>query len=415
VTTGYESIKVEVAESQDPVQTNPLVWTDVTSHTLNLATNRGRDNFWDLHSPGSATFTFDYNFYSNVTVVPNTPVRVSANDSTSTTRRLFTGFLRPQNGYVLDVANALSATNLQALDFLSLLAERNFDAATIISEGSRAGTLMALIDVYYGSVFPAWQTETLDTGQTIMQDPPLGGTLLDIFQNLTFSEGGAFYVKSDGTVNFDDRMAIRNTSRIATSQVTFDDSGAGDSTYAANYTLYQPPVYTSASATRANDDSLTVTTDGKPQQIAQQVTYSESASVDLYGVSAFPAVTNALMSSNAETKALAERLVRSTNTVVTAPQRLRLFPRKYTTHLDAALKRELRDRATFKNTMTAPGAGADVWVERIQHTIDGASKEWTCDLSFTSRDQILADYDPSLWLLLNDGSNGILNTNTLAW
>lgn len=413
MTTGYDSLLVEVAEGQDPINTSSPTWTDVTTMVHNFTINRGRDNYWDAHSPGSASLTFNGDFYNDVAVVPNTPIRISANDSTATRKYLFTGFLRPQQGYVVDVAHTVTSTTLQALDFLALMGERQFTTA-IVSNGKTSGELLTFIEANYTPFAPTWQTSVYDDGQTIMQDIPTGGTVGDVYQNVAFSEGGAFYILVDGTLNFDDRTAVLNTSRMANSQVTFDDTGAGDSTYGTNYSLYQPLAYTIASVTRANDDSLTITEDGVPKQTAQTFTFFESASTDLYGHSTFPAVTNMLASSNTEAAALAERLVRSTNTVVSCPQRIRLFPRKNNAHLNAAVQRELRDRATFKNALTFP-SGADVWVERIQHTVDCGTKDWTCDLSFTSRDQILANYAPSLWLILNDGSNGILNTNTLAW
>lgn len=415
MTTGFNSLKIEVAQSQDPINTASPTWTDVTSMVHNFTTNRGRDNFWDSHSPGSAAFSFNNDFFNTVVVIPNTPIRVSVNDSTTTRKYLFAGFLRPQAGYVVDVAYNVSGTTLQALDFIALLAEQNF-TAKLASAGSRVGAFLALIVAAYTPLVPAWQTSAFDDGQTIMQDLEAGGTILDVIQNLVFSEGGAFYILGDGTVNFDDRMAIVNTSRIATSQIAFDDVGAGDSSYGVTYTLYQPPVYTTATVTRANDESLTIIEDGNPKQVQQPFTYSDVTNVLLYGTSAFPPVTNMLASSNAETQALARRIVKTTSGVVSAPQTIRLFPRRDNDQLDASVQRELRDRATFTNALTTPSS-EDVWVERIQHTIDLASRDWTCDLSFTSRSQgVTFGYDPESWLVLDDPTEGALDGFwQLAW
>ncbi len=409
MTTGYDSILVEIAENQDPIQTVTPTWTDISATLQTMTTNRGRDNYWDTHSPGTATFTFNSDFYA-IPVLPNTPIRVSANDSTTTRQYLFTGFLRPQQGLVFDFYNAVSSAQISAVDALGLIAERVFTTGT--AGNAITGACIAEIASVYDPLFPLWQTAHYDDGQTIMQDSPAGGTCLDAIQNLTFSEGGAFYVLGDGTVNFDDRMAIVNTSRIANNQVTFDDTGAGDSSYATHFSWYYPPVYTTATVTRLDDESLTMP-DGS--QGPQPFTFSEAANINLYGTSSFPPVTNAMMSSNTEAAALAERIVRTSNANWPAPKTLRLYPRRDNDQLDASVQRELRDRATFKNAVTTP-AGTDVWVERIQHTVDAASKEWTCDLSFTSRDQVLFNIDPGQWLVFNDATKGLLDgTRTFAW
>ncbi len=420
MTTGYDSLKIEVALNQDPIGTASPTWTDITTSVQSATINRGRDAQWESYSPGAASFVFNQEFYATGSaLVPNTLVRVSANDSGSVRRYLFAGVLRPQQGLLFDFHGSLSSSTIQAVDVLALMAERNFGTAG--SSDVTSGTLIAQLAALPVPVFPAWQTEDIDVGQTIMQNRgSTSGTYLDVFQNIAFSEGGAFYILGDGTVTFDDRTAVSAKARLSSAQIAFDDTGAGDSTYGTNFSVWVPPVYTTASVTRANDDSLTVIDPitGVASQVAQTFTYSDSTAVTNYGPISFPPVTNALMSSNTEAAALAQRLVDSSSAVVLCPKTIRLYVRRSDAKpseltLDAAIQRELRDFCTFANA--GAGLSTNVHVERIQHTFDMRNKEWTCDLSFSSRDQLLATTDPTLWLILNDGSQGILNTNTLAW
>ncbi len=414
---GYDSLLVEVAVNQDPILTVNPVFTDITGMVQTATTNSGRDNFWDTHSPGTATFTFNDDLYAGVIPLPNELIRVSACDSTGVRQYLFTGFLRPQAGLVHDFHGGISSTQIQAIDLLGLLAERNFDTP-LVGAGTNVETMLVSIGLIY-NCFPLWQTPDFDGGQAQMQDIPAGGTVLDAIHNLTFSDGGAFYVRGDGTVVFDDRNAVGTRTRLATSQVTFDGTSATGTTYAQNFSVYVPPVYTTASVTRLNDESLTQIDPqtGQSSQVAQTFTFSETASFAAYGPAAFPPVTGALMSSNTQAAALAELLVQTSNSVNHCVKTMRLYPTRVEPdgghdQLDAAVQRQLRDRALWKNPVVAP-SGFDCWVERIQHTFDAASKEWTCDLSFTSADQVLFHIDPTAWFTL--GTSALGGSDTLGW
>jgi hypothetical protein len=231
----------------------------------------------------------------------------------------------------------------------------------------------------------------------------MGVNALDLFHNIAMSEGGAFYVLGDGSIKFDQRFAPVSAPTQDASLITFDEAGVAGPSFGTDFTVWQPTVYTSASTQLANSD--------------QVATFEEAASLAAYGAAAYPQITGALVASTTEAQALSERIVRTSDSVVGCPKTIRLFPRRDNTTLNAVAGRELRDHCTFKSSVAHMGSGTEVTVERIQHSIDVASKSWTCDLSFSSRAQLFANYgDLPPWLILDDATNGKLDgTRELAW
>jgi hypothetical protein len=418
MTTGYSSLKIEVAYLQDPLTSSSLSWTDVSSRLRRLTITRGHQYRLDSFQPGTAQITltnrdlqFDPNY--NSSLLPMLPVRVSVNDSTSTSRKLFTGFVKPRDGFGFSYEKNTGETTFDCYDALGWMASKQLpplmDAHFVPAPaygGMTAGPMITALAAVYTPLFPAWQTASLDTGQTLMGDVPLGTDSKQFFDMLALSEGGAFYVLGDGTVNFDDRMAYFTKSRQVNSQVTFDESGAtGVSWKADPFTNDYPPVYTTASVATLSDPNATYS-------------YENPVPVANYGEAAFPPITGAYMSSSTEAQALAQRIVLTHSQPWFSPSKIRVSPRKNDTTLDACVQRELRDQVTVKN-LSGAGTGTQTslcHIESISHSID-VSGEWTCDFGFSSREQMLFNYDPSpTWIVLDGTVDGILDgSRQLAW
>jgi hypothetical protein len=416
MTTGFGSFLVEAAYAQDPITSSSLSWTDITARTKRFNTNRGHQNRLDSFQPGTAQVTFDehdlgFNPNANANLLPMLPIRISVNDSTSTSRKLFTGFLKPRESPTATYTPNWGEITFDCYDALAWMAGVNlpplmdakFQPAPAYG-GFTAGPMIALLDGAYGPLFPAWQTQTVDAGQGIMGDVPLGLDWLQFVQQLALSEGGAVYVLADGTVNFDDRMAWFVDSRQSSSQVTFDQLGsAGPSFKADGLNMRYAQTYTSASVSTLSNPSAT---------------YSFSASnVNTYGQAAFPAITGCYLSSSTEAQALAERIVQTSSTPTWSPGGIRLSPRKSSTVLDAAVKRELRDFVTVKTNKASGQLTSLCHVESIAHSVDFSTGEWTCDLGFSSRDQLLANYGATpAWFVLDSATLGLLDgTRRLVW
>lgn len=407
---------VEAAYAQDPITSGSLSWTDITSRVTRFNTTRGHQNRLDSFQPGTASVTFrdhDLGFdpNANANLLPMLPIRISVNDSTATNRKLFTGFLKPRESPTATFTPNWGEITFDCYDALAWLSGVNLpplmDAHFVPAPaygGTTAGPMITAVAAAYPPLFPAWQTQTLDTGQGIMGDVPLGLDALQFFQQVALAEGGAFYVLADGTVNFDDRMAWFVDSRQSSSQVTFDQTGAAGVKFKANgYAMRYAQTYTTASVSTFSNPSATYT--------------FTASNVAAYGQAAFPAITGCYLSSSTEAQALAERIVQTSSTPTWGPAGIRLAPRRDSTTLDAAVKRELRDYATVKTNKASGQLTSLSHVESIAHSVDFSSGEWTCDLGYSSRDQMLANYGATpAWFVEGDAALGLLDgTRRLVW
>lgn len=418
MTTGLASLKVEIADGQDPMNTVTPSWTDITGSVQHISTNRGRDEQWQAHEPSMATLTFNAQnsstFYPNTpSLIPNTPIRISMNDSTATRQFLFVGFIDPITKLQWDYSNTAGVTSFQCYDTLGFLARKQLPQLKTAIPGElffslngfgyqKAGQAIAALDAAY-DLTPAWASSSFADGQAMVKDFPLNTDALSVCQMLARADGGAFWVDKNGTLKYEDRYAAVST--YGTSQVTFDESGAGGAiSFGLNFSVWKLPVYTTASV--------------QLQDSTEVYSYSESATVDSYGTIAYPAITNCPLGSSTEAQSLAERLVRTSNAVVNGPKTCRVYPRRDNATLDCALQRDLRDRCLFKTTTAHMPSGANVHIERIQHDIDLTNNTWTTDFSFSSRDQLFFwfDINDPAWLVLDDATKGKLDgTRRFGW
>ncbi len=403
---GYDELKVEFAEGNDPIDSGSLSWTDRTSKVRHVTVNRGRPGPLDNFSPGTCTVQLNNNAAtftptSNTNILPGLPVRVSATDSGGSRRNLFTGFTNSRDGWTFDYQPNLSFATCSASDLLTRFANYQLPAAVppaTAMEGGYQQDIVANLISLYPDLFPAWAAPFVSEGQTIMGDLPLGTDALSFFTNLSASEGGAFYVDRDGTAQFDDRYKIRTANRMNNPQVTFDDhKTGGHCSYAiTDFTMvYALGIYNSA----------TISTVSEPDIVQS---FSDSSSIATYGAAAYPPISGALMSSSTEAYARVRHLVLANKTPFFAPGSLRLYPRRSTDHLDAAIKRELRDNVSALFHPVGGSTEFSLAVEHITHDIDIPTKTWTCDLTFSSLDRLGVDAGQN-WFLLDGTSSGILD------
>lgn len=218
--------------AQDPTR-GTLTWTEVTSDVIACSIKRGRDKITDEMPPGVCTFTLqnqsgDYDpVYSAGTYYSSVPwtgahVVVAADNSSTTEKRLFYGYIRANEGVQVTFDDFVSYTTISAYDWLGVAAESQYQGLTPSDQSPGTAVDEAMDDAGFSNV-----ARSLDTGNATLQSGELAwtGDLLGFLQQIARSEGGVLWCDVDGTVTFDGRSAYTE-SRFTSSQRTFSDDGA---------------------------------------------------------------------------------------------------------------------------------------------------------------------------------------------
>lgn len=401
---GYSSIKVEFGFGNAPLLF-PMTYTDVSADWQKITTTRGRSVQLDQYQPGTATivlknlgYTYDPDNAGGPYVgqlLPMTPVRVSALDSGSTRRNIFTGYVRPLNGWQVDYgADGKSSTStVNCVDFFQVLSTINLLAVDPLVDtqkfaGQHSGTqIQSLVlagllpgdpDMWTGATgLDDAGFSNLPRGQALVQPYIGGANALQWVQNMALSEGGAFYVDRDGNANFDSRYAPIRSSRMTTSQATFD-SVPGHVAYSALGKAYATVIYNSIIVTPAGQ----VTT-----------TDSDATSIDAYTENDLT-LSGLFLNDTSEAQARAAWYLAAFKDPTSCPAQLTVSPRRDNNALDGVLHRDLRDFVTVK--FKPPSASAQVIsecaVRSLSHSIDASSQAWTCTVGLEPLRYGFTDY-----------------------
>lgn len=433
MTTGYDSLKVEAGFGSGALAT-VTSWTDITSYVQTIQTQRGRSRALDQFTTGTATVTlnnntavFDPDAPGSFDVVPMVPIRISANDSSSTRQYLFVGYVRPLDGWEQNYTPNVCTTTMSCIDFLGVLAAQIFPTTHTVTSywtaplndflgkflrlhlipngtqdvpfatypGSKTGTLVSQL-LTDGTIFQPDEGWNISQTFVRVQGFLSSGNVLQWLQALVDNEGGALYVTRDGIVQFDGRYEQITNSRMTSPQSIFSDlTGAGKISFST----------TGLQKTYANElyNNVTVTAQNQPP-----ITLTDATSVTNYTQIDYTA--SGIQDSAAYARAQADFVLQQYKTPYASPSGLTLKPRRSDTVLDAALHAELRDRDVVE--FKAPGWTAhlqkDVFVESVGHQISVSSKSWDCNLTFSSADRLtFADFTNFFMLdtnVLDDGS-----------
>ena len=202
------------SEVADPV-------IDLSNVTRQITIRRGRNIMRDTYEAGRCTVrVLDPDSYFNPQntsspyfgyLTPLRKIRVSATTST-TSQFLFSGYVQDYR-YYYPQGQETGYVDIVCSDAFRLFAMANVSTITDATAGQTTGTR---IDKILDQVdFPS-NMRIVDTGSTTCQvDPATTRSSLQALQVAEFTEQGAFYIRTDGTVEFKDRSDVVGSLGVA--------------------------------------------------------------------------------------------------------------------------------------------------------------------------------------------------------
>ena len=200
---------------------------DISNQINNVSIRRGYNLLQEQFQTGTATIRLldqngDWNptntaspYYPNL--VPLRKVRISADSYF-----LFSGYTVAYN-YQWDKEQNVGYVDIELSDAFRLFNMSNITTVTGGTAGQTTGTRITAILDQIG--FPA-SMRNIETGATTVQaDPGTSRTSLQAFQNMEFSEQGAFYILPTGDAEFLSRATIQSKSGV--NPTFFSNDGTG--------------------------------------------------------------------------------------------------------------------------------------------------------------------------------------------
>jgi hypothetical protein len=187
---------------------------DLSSQTRQIRISRGRNIMRDTYEAGNCTVRVidqngDFNPQNPASpyfgfLTPLRKIRVAAT-TPSTQSFLFSGYVTDYK-YTYPTGQELGYVDITCADAFRLFAMANVSTISSATAGQTTGTR---IDKILDQVdFPS-SMRIIDAGSTTVQaDPATTRSSLSAIQVAEFTEQGAFYVRSDGEVEFKDRSAV---------------------------------------------------------------------------------------------------------------------------------------------------------------------------------------------------------------
>jgi len=290
-----------------------------------------------------------------------------------------------------------AVTALVAVDGLGMVARYDLDEITAAYAGDAVGTRMGRVLDDLG--FPASYRD-LDQGTTLTETT-FGVNALQHCQIAAASDGGFLYAQRDGTITFDGMSALTD-SRQLTSQITFSDSVTP--TYLAD-SIHRTGVGEGfRNVVRVGGGSVTTATVDSTATNAAPVTYQR---LDL------------LMSTDAQASGLASFYadLYSTETPVTSEVTFLVAAVSELSYNAELFHLKLRDRVTVD--FAPPGGGSALSDQCFIDGISGSITPARWDVTFHLSSADIYDNNlaaaPSAWMVLDDASNGILDTDVLGY
>ena len=200
---------------------------DISNQINNVSIRRGYNLLQEQFQTGTATIRLldqngDWNptnpaspYYPNL--VPLRKVRISADSYF-----LFSGYTVSYN-YQWDKEQNVGYVDIELSDAFRLFNMSNITTVTGGTAGQTTGTRITAILDQIG--FPA-SMRNIEAGATTVQaDPGTSRTSLQAFQNMEFSEQGAFYILPTGDAEFLSRATIQSKSGV--NPTFFSNDGTG--------------------------------------------------------------------------------------------------------------------------------------------------------------------------------------------
>jgi hypothetical protein len=208
--------------------TVPTPTIDLSPQTRRITIKRGRNIMRDTYEAGTCTVRVidqngDFNPQNTASpffgfLTPLRKIRVAA--TTPTTQSfLFSGYATDYK-YTYPVGQELGYVDISCSDAFRLLAMAN--VSTIASSGAGQTTGTRIDKILDQVDFPT-SMRIIDAGSTTCQaDPGTVRSALEAIEVAEFTEQGAFYVRSDGEVEFKDRSDV--VSSLAVAPIEFNQT-----------------------------------------------------------------------------------------------------------------------------------------------------------------------------------------------
>lgn len=403
------TIKVECAFASKPTDAS-YTWTDITSATRGISWSRGRED--ELEDMPAATGSivvkdnlgrFDPRntaspYYPNVK--PQKPIRATATTSGVTTG-LFQHFAQrwPRSSRL---GSVYAERTIETSDGFSQLAQASLAVSTFPEETTtaRVGRVLDLL--------PGWPVgrRGIDAG---FAKTVVGGsysdaettTALQHLQLVTQAEDGLLYIDKDGKLIFIARRnLISNTSINATLTDAVSPPG---SPYAA--------IVPSSEASAVRNEW--VGTRFSDLQLTEASVQTSSDASSILDYSRNTATIGSFLVADTEVKAQLDWK----NLLYAQPRDrldgLTVMPGTSATNWAAVLLIELGTNVTVRET--APGFASAVVANYMVRKIDVTIPPNPAEAAFTYGLQILPPVPATPWLVIGDGTKGLLDTNRLGY
>jgi hypothetical protein len=391
-------VDLVLGDSASPLGTGVLsdeatLPVDITSLVNAVSINRGRDRILDRHDAGRSTVTFtdatglfdpDNGTYADK-ILPMRQLKVTATYS-GVLYTLYSGFIDEWDYTYTPGENAAFVT-LVATDAFRIL---NLTTVTAVA-GSSAGDLTGkrLGEILDEISWPASSRDFSPGLTTCQADPGTARDTLSACQNVTDTELGAFFAKTNGVLKFMDRNAI--VKAHGSSPTVFVDTGAG---------IYYESIDFDIDDTILANDVTVQRTGGTAQNVSDKTSIASFFLRDL-------SRTGLLMDTDADALQQAKAILNERK-----DPELRIGAITIDAYGDtsnrviAALDTELFD--PIKVTRTQPGGGTvtrTLSVQGIEHMITPSSWKTT----FQTAEKILDGF------ILDSATSGVLGTSAISY
>lgn len=254
---------------------------------------------------------------------------------------------------------------------------------------------------------------SIDTGTSRVAQQNATGTVLDLLQEVAETENGAVYVDADGSIVFDDRLAVVTENRFVNSQATFDTTTPSGNQFAEVVLTYDDDLI--YNVVRVNRKQTTAA--GGDAIVGTTAIVSNVESISLYGARTLQVevplpTTYSGDATYGQQKAndLATALAAQYSNPELRPSALVLKPLGDPDNLwKEALGRRLRDRVTIKFNVVGGGSAieTDAFIGSISH--QGSPADWTTTFGLIS-----AAFFTN-FLILDNTTYGKLDTGLLFY
>ena len=378
-------------DSVDYVLSGTEIMADLTDRCVSFTTRRGRDDWTQPFSPGSAKLLFrnidgaldplntSSAYYPGITVGRTVTIKCNGH------------FI--YSGLVEDIALGYDTggdawVTVVAEDQSSELGLRSLTSGTAFSEqtsGPRVSAVLANANIDYAGA------TGVAAGYSTLASETLGADInaVQYLQQVSNSEQGYLYVNRSGVMTFENRFGPL----VSGSTLTFSDDGSDIPYQEINRNLVSAELFNRLTANRTG---------------AGTVTANDTSSQGSYGIRLLP-VGELLVTTDAEvTNVLEFLMVQTASTEVRINSLTTVLDTQASGTQNTIAQLELADAVTVE--FTPPGVAQQSTVGTLQEIAHAytVGETWRCTLGMTPR-------DTTSYLMLNDATLGRLDYNSLGF